>query len=79
MFVCFFSFYLKNSVAVNYFVPAAGIEFDKINQEDALTTFQRYAISKLANILFTNSLANRLENKEIYVNSLHPGIFYNMK
>ncbi|RGB30507.1 hypothetical protein C1646_627865 [Rhizophagus diaphanus] len=53
--------------------PAAGIEFDKINQENAQSTFQRYAVSKLANILYSNSLAKRLEGKEVYVNSIHPG------
>jgi len=50
-----------------------GIEFDKINQEDALSTWQRYGVSKLANVLFTNSLAKRLEGKEVYANSIHPG------
>ncbi|RIA96975.1 hypothetical protein C1645_328457 [Glomus cerebriforme] len=54
--------------------PAAGIEFDKINQKDAQSTLQRYAVSKLANILFSHSLAKRFEDKEIYVNSLHPGV-----
>jgi len=54
--------------------PAAGIEFDKINQKDAQSAFQRYAVSKLSNILYSNSLAKRLEDKDVYVNSIHPGV-----
>ncbi|RIA88682.1 hypothetical protein C1645_825970, partial [Glomus cerebriforme] len=50
-----------------------GIDFDKINQKDAQSPFQRYSVSKLANILFSNALAKRLEDKQVYVNSIHPG------
>ncbi|CAG8724162.1 4816_t:CDS:2 [Funneliformis caledonium] len=49
-----------------------GIEFDKINQE-ADSFWQSYCKSKLSNILFTESLSKRLEGKEVYVNSIHPG------
>jgi NAD(P)-dependent dehydrogenase (short-subunit alcohol dehydrogenase family) len=34
-----------------------------------------YASSKLANILFTNELAKRLEGSGVTANSLHPGLF----
>ena len=34
---------------------------------------QRYRISKLSNILFTVELNKRLEGKQVYANSLHPG------
>ena len=34
---------------------------------------QRYGISKLSNILFTVELNKRLEGKQVYANSLHPG------
>ncbi|CAG8555147.1 6151_t:CDS:2 [Funneliformis caledonium] len=54
--------------------PATGIEFEKINQEGAHSTWKRYGTSKLANILFTKSLSKRLEGKEVYVNSIHPGV-----
>ncbi|CAI2186507.1 3796_t:CDS:2 [Funneliformis geosporum] len=50
-----------------------GIEFDKINQEATQSTWQRYCISKLSNVLFTKSLSKRVEGKEVYVNSVHPG------
>ncbi|KAI8804793.1 hypothetical protein BJ742DRAFT_427083 [Cladochytrium replicatum] len=51
-----------------------GIQFDKINDESAATTSQRYGASKLANILFTKSLAERFEGKKVWVNVIHPGI-----
>ncbi|CAG8693594.1 14591_t:CDS:2 [Funneliformis caledonium] len=54
-------------------LTSAGIDFDKINQEGALTPELRYCVSKLAMILFTKSLSKRLEGKEVYVNSVHPG------
>ncbi|KAF9429865.1 hypothetical protein BGZ76_001085 [Entomortierella beljakovae] len=38
--------------------------------------FTPYAQSKAANILFANALARRLENDQVWVNSLYPGIVY---
>ena len=37
------------------------------------TKLKAYSLSKLANILFTKSLANRLSATEITTNALHPG------
>ncbi|RIB26760.1 hypothetical protein C2G38_2264455 [Gigaspora rosea] len=54
--------------------PPAGIEFEKLNDPNALTSFQRYSQSKLANILFTIELNKRLSGTNVYCNSLHPGI-----
>ncbi|CAI2182776.1 12224_t:CDS:2 [Funneliformis geosporum] len=67
------------SSTAHNFAPAVGIEFDKINQDAAQSTWQRYGTSKLANILFTESLSKRLEGKEVYVNSIHPGIIIQQK
>ncbi|KAG0003966.1 hypothetical protein BGZ80_007715 [Entomortierella chlamydospora] len=50
-----------------------GIDFDTLNDETKTNTIQRYARSKLANILFTKALARRLENERVYVNAVHPG------
>ncbi|CAG8569159.1 10890_t:CDS:2, partial [Scutellospora calospora] len=50
--------------------PPAGIEFDKLNDPNAHTTFQRYGQAKLANILFTIELNKRLSgtDTELYRN-----------
>ncbi|KAF0458832.1 NADP-binding protein [Gigaspora margarita] len=50
-----------------------GIEFDKLEDETAQTSWYRYAQSKLANILFTKALAKKCEEKNVYVNCIHPG------
>ncbi|CAG8742616.1 25362_t:CDS:10, partial [Dentiscutata erythropus] len=52
----------------------AGIEFEKLNDPEAQTPFQRYSQSKLANILFTLELNKRLSGTNVYCNSLHPGV-----
>ncbi|KAJ3122124.1 hypothetical protein HK098_003103 [Nowakowskiella sp. JEL0407] len=54
--------------------PKDGILFDKINDESAMSNWARYGQSKLANILFTKSLVERLEGKDIHVNAVHPGV-----
>eukprot|EP00842_Homolaphlyctis_polyrhiza_P004941 jgi/Hompol1/5448/HPOL_001699-RA len=49
-----------------------GILFDSMNDEKAMTIWQRYAQSKLSNILFTMGLNKRFGDK-IYANSVDPG------
>lgn len=46
--------------------------FDDLHAENSYKTFREYGRSKLANILFTRSLAERLP-ESITVNCLHPG------
>jgi NAD(P)-dependent dehydrogenase (short-subunit alcohol dehydrogenase family) len=50
------------------------IDFDDLSFERGYGTMSAYGRSKLANILFTNELARRLEGKHVTVNSLHPGV-----
>ena len=50
-----------------------GITFDDLNSEKAYTVHSAYFRSKLANILFTRSLAKRLIGTSVTANSLHPG------
>ncbi|KAK7602730.1 hypothetical protein V9T40_006704 [Parthenolecanium corni] len=50
------------------------IHFDDLNMEKCYTPIGAYAQSKLANVLFSNELAERLENRGVNVYSLHPGI-----
>lgn len=50
------------------------INLDDINSEKSYDKRAAYAQSKLANILFTRSLAKRLEGTGVTAYSLHPGV-----
>lgn len=50
------------------------IEFDNLQGERSYSGIGPYGNSKLANILFTNELARRLEGTGVTVNALHPGL-----
>ena len=47
--------------------------FDDMQAEQDYKTFREYGRSKLANILFTRTLSQRLRGQDITVNCLHPG------
>ncbi len=53
------------------FVKSMG--FDDIQLQRSYKTFEAYGRSKLANILFTRTLSQRLAGKGVTVNCLHPG------
>ncbi|XP_050478961.1 retinol dehydrogenase 13-like isoform X4 [Bombus huntii] len=50
------------------------IKFDDLNNEKTYEPGEAYAQSKLANILFTKELANKLKGTGVTVNAVHPGI-----
>lgn len=50
-----------------------GIKLDNLYEDKSYSMFGAYGSSKLANILFTYELANRLEGSGVTVNALHPG------
>lgn len=50
------------------------IEFDNLQGERSYRGRTAYGQSKLANVLFTNELAERLHGSGVTVNALHPGI-----
>ncbi|KAF9132463.1 hypothetical protein BGW39_000100 [Mortierella sp. 14UC] len=50
-----------------------GIDFDTINDSTKADGWDRYARSKLANVLFGKALARRLANDKVWVNIVHPG------
>ena len=50
------------------------INFDDLNSTKNYNRFSAYGRSKLANILFTRSLAKRLEGTKVIANVLHPGL-----
>ncbi|CAG8740447.1 34104_t:CDS:2, partial [Racocetra persica] len=45
---------------------AKGIDFDKLNDPNAYTPFERYYQSKLANVLFTTELDKKLAGTNVY-------------
>ena len=49
------------------------MNFEDLQSEEDYKPFKVYGQSKLANILFTRSLASKVKNNNITVNCLHPG------
>jgi NAD(P)-dependent dehydrogenase (short-subunit alcohol dehydrogenase family) len=49
------------------------IKWDDLQSEKSFSGFNAYRHSKLANILFTNELAERLKDSGVTCVSLHPG------
>jgi retinol dehydrogenase-13 len=56
-----------------YAFASQGICFDDLHHERAFHSFRVYAESKLANLLFAQELARRLEGTGVTVNALNPG------
>jgi NAD(P)-dependent dehydrogenase (short-subunit alcohol dehydrogenase family) len=52
----------------------AQLDFENLNGEKSFDAYNAYAVSKLANVLFTYKLADQLKNVGISVNALHPGV-----
>ena len=50
------------------------INFDDLQSEQSYTPMREYAQSKLANIIFTQSLAKRMKGTNVTTYSLHPGV-----
>ncbi|HLP20191.1 MAG TPA: SDR family oxidoreductase [Chitinophagales bacterium] len=50
------------------------IDFDSFTGDKNYFIMRAYEQSKLANVLFTNELADRLSGTSVTVNSLHPGV-----
>ena len=54
---------------------ARGIDFEAVRRRTAsVTGMPEYAVSKLANVLFTQELARRLDGRAITAYALHPGV-----
>lgn len=63
-------------------VSSAGqhpIDFDDVMLEKHYDSSRAYSQSKLALILFTKELSEKLEDHDITVNTLHPGTYLNTK
>jgi retinol dehydrogenase 14 len=62
-------------VTVSSGAQAAGrIDFDDLQGARTYSGQRAYSQSKLANILFTNELARRLQSTGVTANSVHPGV-----
>lgn len=62
-------------VTVSSHVQAEGrIEFDDLQGARNFSAQRAYSQSKLANVMFTNELARRLEGSGVTATSLHPGV-----
>ena len=70
---------IKSSAPSRIIVVASGahkagkIHFNDINLKNNFNLVRAYAQSKLANVLFTYELAERLKGTNVTVNCLHPG------
>ena len=56
--------------------PKEGIQFDNLTGEREYSAWANYGQSKLANLLFANHLAKRLQGIGKTANSLHPGVIH---
>jgi NAD(P)-dependent dehydrogenase (short-subunit alcohol dehydrogenase family) len=62
-------------VASRAHYDAKGIDFDAVRRPTkSVTGVPEYAVSKLANVLFTRGLAKRLGRSGVHSYSLHPGV-----
>ncbi|MCK4570051.1 MAG: SDR family oxidoreductase [Bacteroidales bacterium] len=50
------------------------IDFSDIREINSYIDYSAYALSKLANVMFSNELAEKLKKTSITSNSLHPGV-----
>ncbi|MEN8225369.1 MAG: SDR family oxidoreductase [Bacteroidota bacterium] len=50
------------------------IDFSDLQEINSYIDYSAYALSKLANVLFSNELAHRMKNTSLTSNSLHPGV-----
>ncbi len=80
------SYFLLTNLLLNTLSPTARIinvasnahegstiNFDDFGYKRSYSAWTAYGASKLANILFTNELARRLQGKKVTTNALHPG------
>jgi NAD(P)-dependent dehydrogenase (short-subunit alcohol dehydrogenase family) len=55
------------------------LDFDDLAYEQDFNGYYAYARSKLAQVLFTRTLAERLGDRDVTVNALHPATFMDTK
>jgi WW domain-containing oxidoreductase len=65
---------MVSSSAAQSFAPKSGILFDNLDAHRGYRPFTFYGQSKLANLAFAKSMAERLRSRRITSNALHPGV-----
>ena len=61
-------------INVSSMAHSSSIDFSNLQGERGYSGYEAYSLSKLANILFTFELAEKLKDYDITVNCLHPGV-----
>ncbi len=60
---------------LNVTAPATNqLDFDDLQGEKQFTALNRFGMSKMANLVFTLTLAQRLADSSVSVNAIHPGL-----
>ena len=62
-----------NVTSVGHHAAWHGMRFDDLQSERSYEAMEAYCRSKLANVLFTRALAERLEGTGVTANAVHPG------
>ncbi len=65
---------MVSSSAAQSFAPKSGILFDNLDGSRGYRPFTFYGQSKLANLAFAKSMAERLQSRGVTSNALHPGV-----
>jgi len=50
------------------------MDFENLNSEKSYSAWKTYGLSKLMNVHFANELNRRYSSKQVFSNSLHPGV-----
>ncbi len=61
-------------ITVSSMAHASTMDFDNLRGQKHYSGYEAYAMSKLANILFTFRLSEKLKQESLTANCLHPGV-----
>jgi NAD(P)-dependent dehydrogenase (short-subunit alcohol dehydrogenase family) len=64
---------IVNVASVAHHLPVRGMRWNDLQTERRYTAMRAYSQSKLANVLFTQALARRLDPQQVTANAVHPG------